>query len=53
MATLALQGILLVRVPTVDAVLDPLWFLRAIRRCEAKLDADFATPDQHRMVLEA
>ena len=51
-ATVALQGLVLVRVPTLEAVLDHTWFLSAIRRCEARLDAEFSTPDQHADILK-
>ena len=38
-ATLAMQGLVLVRVPTFAPILDPTWFVRRIEACEASLAA--------------
>ena len=46
-----LQGIVLVRVPTFRAVLDPRWFLGRIRDCELGLAESFATKEQRAGIL--
>mmetsp|Transcript_58581 Transcript_58581/g.96710 ORF Transcript_58581/g.96710 Transcript_58581/m.96710 type:complete len:422 (+) Transcript_58581:80-1345(+) len=47
-ATCRLQGIFLVRVPTVEPILNPFWFLERIAECEkARASAFHTTTDQH------
>lgn len=50
-ATRQLQGLLLVRVPTPDAVLDRQWFLTRVRDCERNFAASSA--EQRQAILDA
>ena len=50
-ATVALQGIVLVRCPTFEPILNPGWFMAKIDECERNRAAKFATPGQINAVL--
>jgi hypothetical protein len=50
-ATRQLQGQLLVRVPTPDAVLHRQWFLDRVRDCERQFAASSA--EQRKLILDA
>ena len=48
-----LQGIALVRVPTLEPVLHRGWFLGRIQDAERRLDRDFYSPEQQAAILSA
>jgi hypothetical protein len=48
-----LEGIVLVRCATCDAVLDHDWFLKKIADAERRLDEDFSTAADQSAILQA